>query len=264
MAVNYGGMSDFPGLFSAIPWVSSVTTLLMFAFQIWMIVDCIRNKNGLYWIFVILVFSVIGALVYYFVCKADSGLVEQSYSKRRQQRRRIEDLKNKIHHLDKAFHYAELGDVYREQKKWVLAQQAYVAALERDGNMVDARTHLGYVLLAQNQAEQAWTLLEPAFQKQPDFESSELLWQCARCHTALGRLPEARELYERLLARHGYPQAQLEYAELLDRLGATPASIAALKQLIADIRTAPRFHQRASRPWVRKAHRLLLTKGIKG
>ena len=194
-------------LFYAIPWLGTLIGLLVLAFQIWMIVDCLRNGNDYYWIFIILFFSFIGALIYFFVCKYGTSGVERSFSKRRNQQRQIEELQAKIHHLDKGHHYAELGDIYRDQKKWAQAQQAYESALERDGELFDARAHLGYVLLAQNRAEEAWKYLEPALQQQPKFESGELVWQCARCQAARGQLQLARELYDQLLASHGYLQA---------------------------------------------------------
>src|ERR1051326_2978086 len=112
-------------LLYAIPWLGRAVGLLTLALQIWMIVDCLRNGNELYWIWIILVLGPIGPVIYFFVCKYRTSRVERSFSKRFLQRRQIQELQSKIHHLDKADHYAELGDVYREQHKWPLAQQAY-------------------------------------------------------------------------------------------------------------------------------------------
>ncbi len=248
-------------LFYAVPWLGRLIGLLVFAFQIWMIVDCVRSGNEWYWIWIILFLGPIGALIYFFMFRYRSSGIERSFSKRRNQLRQIEELKSKIHHLDKADHYAGLGDIYRERHEWALAQQAYESALERDDSLFDARVHLGYVLLAQNHCADAWKLLDPALQQKPSFESGQLLWQSARCQAALGQLPQARQLYERLLDSHSYFEAQYEYAELLDRLGDNAACIGAARQLVADVKHAPRFHQRVSRPWLRKAQHLLRAKG---
>jgi hypothetical protein len=254
-------MSYLYSLLYAAPWVGVVIGSFILAFQIWMIIDCLRNGNELYWIWVILVLGPIGVLIYFFNFKYRTSRVERSFSKRFAQRRQIQELQAKIHHLDKADHYAELGDVYREQEKWALAQQAYQSALERDPDMFDARTYLGWVLLAQNQPEEAWKLLEPALRQKPTFKAGELLWQCARCQAARGQLPQARQLFEQLLDSHGYFEAQYEYATLLARMGDKKASSAAARQLVDDVRHAPRFHQRVSRPWMRKAQRLLRANG---
>ena len=249
-------------LLYTVPWLGSVIGLLIFAFQIWMIVDCVRSGNDWYWIWIILFLGPIGAAIYFFMFRYGSSGIERSFSKRRNQLRQIEELKSKIHHLDKADHYAELGDIHRERHEWALAQQAYESALERDGEMFDTKVHLGYVLLAQNRPHEAWKFLEPALQQKPSFESGQLLWQSARCQAALRQLPQARQLYERLLDSHSYFEAQYEYAELLDRLGERDACIAVAKQLVHDVRHAPRFSQRASRPWLKKAQRLLHARGV--
>ena len=129
--------------------------------------------------------------------------------------------------------------------------------------MFDARVHFGYVLLAQGRAAEAWKFLGPSFQQKPQFESGELLWQCARCQAALGQLAAARELYERFLIGHHYLQAQIEYAELLDRLGDKAACVIALQEAVADGKSAPRFLRRSNRPWMIKARRLLIAKRVK-
>lgn len=256
-------MSYLYSLMFAYPAVGAALGVLTLGFQIWMIVDCVRNGNDLYWIWIILIFGPIGALIYFFSFVYGGSGIERSFSKRRMHRQHIEELQQKIHHLDKADHYAELGDVYRQQQKWSLAQQAYESALERDLAMFDAQAHLGYVLLAQNRAVEAWKFLGPAYQQKPQFDKGDLLWHCARCQAALGQLSSARELYERFLTSHSYLQAQVEYAEVLERLGDKPACIAALKQAIADGQNAPRFIRRTNRPWLLKARRLLITKGVK-
>lgn len=254
-------MGYFYSLLYAVPWLGAVVGVLVFALQIWMIVDCIRSGNEWYWILVILMFGPIGILIYFFTQMYGSSRIERSFSKRFVQSRRIQELQAKIHHLDKPDHYAELGDVYREQGKWALAEQAYKSALERDPEMFDARVFLGFVLLADGKPQEAWKLLEPALAQKPGFKSGELLWQCARCQVALGNLSEGRQLYEKLLASHGYFEAQYEYVVLLNRLGDKAASVAAAKELVDDAKHAPRFHQRASRPWMRKARRFLRTHG---
>ncbi|HVM63195.1 MAG TPA: tetratricopeptide repeat protein [Verrucomicrobiae bacterium] len=246
-------------LLYSVPWLGATVGIVVLALEVWMIIDCIVNGNEGYWILVIFMLGPIGVVAYFFARKYGTSRAERSLTKRFLQRRRIQELRGKIYHLDKAYHYTELGDIYREQHKWALAEQAYRSALEREPDMFDAQAYLGYVLLFQNRAEEAWELLEPSLQRQPNFKSGDLLWQSARCQVARGRLAEGRELYERLLAAHGYFEAQYEYTVLLDRLGDRDKALAAARELVEDVKHAPRFHQRASRPWGRRARRFLRT-----
>ena len=250
-------------LFESYSWLGSIIGLLVLAFSIWMAVDCIRNRNDWYWLWIIFGLFGIGAVVYFFVNKWDSTSLEYILWKRHNERRYIQELKAKIHHLDKADHFAELGDAYRRQRNWDLAKEAYEAALERDAGLLDARAHLGVVLLAKGRAKEAWKCMEPMLKEKPDFESGELMWQAARCQVALGQPRRGRKLYEQLFSNHGYFEAHYEYAELLGNLGESEASTEALKQLVYDAQHAPRFLQRRHRRWVRKARMVLRTRRVR-
>src|SRR5437660_267977 len=98
-------------------------------FSIWMIVDCVQNGRDIYWIWIILIFWGIGALIYFFYFKADLN-AGSGWAKKRDTKRRIEELKSTIHHLDKADHYSDLGDAYREIGRLDDAKKAYESALE--------------------------------------------------------------------------------------------------------------------------------------
>ena len=47
-------------------------------------------------------------------------------------RKRIQELQGQIHHLDKAHHHMELGDIYLKQGKTAEAEKCFRAAYERD------------------------------------------------------------------------------------------------------------------------------------
>ena len=85
-----------------------------------------------------------------------------------QNRKRIKELQAQIHHLDKAHHYFQLGDVYFQQGKLDKAEAAYRASLERDAQDIDARAHLGQCLLRQKKAAEARPLLEGVCAENPE------------------------------------------------------------------------------------------------
>jgi tetratricopeptide (TPR) repeat protein len=65
-------------------------------------------------------------------------------------RQRIKQLQAQIHHLDKAHHHSQLGDIYFQQGKLAKAEASYRAAMERDPQDLDTRAHFGQCLLRQN------------------------------------------------------------------------------------------------------------------
>lgn len=258
MSFLYEIVSGIPGLAPLLPVISLLAT----AFTLWMIVDCIRSGNDWYWILLMLFFPFIGALIYYFVCKWGRTGFQTRWAARRHRRDRIRELETKIHHLDKADHYAELGDIHREDGNWVEAARNYRAALERDPDLHEAHARLGYVLLAQGKPDEAWPLLQAVLQKDPALDYGELLWKAAQCQAARGRLAEAGELYRQLLSRHTYSQARLEYAQVLEKLGELRASTDVLKQLIAEARHVPKFQRQQEARWVKQAESILRSRGV--
>ena len=62
----------FIGLESPIHWLILVIIPLLFAFWLWMVIDCVQNPKlqgteKIVWVMVIIFLNWLGALVYYFV-----------------------------------------------------------------------------------------------------------------------------------------------------------------------------------------------------
>ncbi|MBI3735754.1 tetratricopeptide repeat protein, partial [Candidatus Sumerlaeota bacterium] len=95
------------------------------------------------------------------------------------------------------------------------------------------------------------------------YEYGELMWKAARCRMALGDTAGARELYRRLVARHNYAEAQLEYAEVLESIGEREEAAKILKTMVLDAGHAPKFQQRRDRGFIRQARKRLAAQGVK-
>src|SRR5260221_3805485 len=99
-------MSYLYSFLFAYPLFGAVGGLLTLAFQIWMIVDCVRSGNDMYWIWIILMLGPLGALLYFFSFMYGVTGIERSVSRPQMQQRHIEELLHTDHHLDHADHYA--------------------------------------------------------------------------------------------------------------------------------------------------------------
>jgi len=236
----------------------SFLAILGVAFQIWMLIDCIRERRDFWWFWIILAWG-IGPAIYFLYFRPIPAALGDQFIKRQNLKKRVRELESKIHNIDNAYHRTELGNVYLGLEKWDLAQKEFEAALERDPRSLEAKVHLGYALLALNKPAEAWPLLETGLNEKPDVEYGELFWQSAKCQTALGNLEQARYLYERLFKKFGYAKAQFEYADILSRLGDPAESRKILEKIIADAPHAPSFQQRKERSVVRQARRALAT-----
>lgn len=246
---------SFPALLqSPVFWVLT-------AFQIWMLVDAVRRGEWV-WAVLIFLFSALTAMIYFFlVYRGAPSLGGGGFSgfelPGAHDRRRIQELQEKIHHLDKAPHHLELGDIYFQQGKLALAETHYRAAIERDAGDVDIRAHLGQCLLRLNRAEEARPLLEGVTAENPRHDYGHTLMALAEAQTALGDRAAAQTSWERVLESNSYPRARVQLAELHLADGEVERARRELADVIAEDKHAPAFQRKRERYWIGRAKRLL-------
>src|SRR3954453_22710100 len=161
---------------------------LIYGFQIWMLVHAIRQREWL-WAFFILVGWGLSSILYYFwVYRAAPSATRGFELPGALDRRRIKELEAQIHHLDKAHHHSQLGDIYFQKGKLDRAEACYRAAMERDPEDIDTRAHLGQCLLRQKRPEEARPLLEGVIKENPKHDYGSSLMAFAENLTALGEV----------------------------------------------------------------------------
>src|SRR5262245_44117197 len=105
--------------------------LVMIGFQIWMFIHAIRQQEWLWAVFIFLL-SIVSAVLYLFLVYRNTASTTRGFElPGAQSRKRIKELQAQIHHLDKAHHHSQLGDVYFHQGKLQKAEASYRAAMER-------------------------------------------------------------------------------------------------------------------------------------
>src|SRR5216117_646189 len=144
--------------------------LLMTAFQLWMFVDAVRREEWIWAVFIFIGFGVSALLYFFLVYRAAPSATRGFELPGAQSRKRIKELQAQIHHLDKAHHHSQLGDVYFQQGKLDKAEASYRAALKRDGQDLDTRAHLGQCLLRLKRPAEAKPILEAVCAENPKHE----------------------------------------------------------------------------------------------
>src|SRR5688572_13632978 len=120
--------------------------LVSLAFQIWMMVDAFRRQEWI-WVIFMIIFPLFNAVLYYFlVYRAQPSATQGFELPGTYKRHRIRELQAHIHHLDKAHHHAELGDIYFQQGKLDEAEKSYRPAIESESNDPDFNQHLELAL----------------------------------------------------------------------------------------------------------------------
>lgn len=232
--------------------------LLFAAFAIWMLIDAIRRREW-FWAVFIFIFPLLNAVLYFFlVYRTSAGPPLRGFElPGAQNRRRIKELQDQIHHLDKAHHHTQLGDIYFQQGKLQKAETCYRAALERDPEDTDTLAHYGQCLLRQSRTAEALQFLERVCASQPDHDYGHSMMALAETYAALDRTEEAIRAWQSVLQNHTYARARIQLAELYLKTGQLEAARAGLAEVVSDDVHAPAFQRKRDRPWVTRARKLL-------
>lgn len=232
-------------------------TLLFGAFAIWMLIDAIRRQEWLWAVFIFL-FPPLNAVLYFFLVYRQSAPAVRGFElPGAHDRRRIKALQDQIHHLDKAHHHSQLGDIYFQQGKLAKAEACYRAALEREADDLDTQAHYGQCLLRQKRVDAALPYLERACALNPDHDYGHSLMALAEAYAALGRTADSIAAWRRVLEQHTYARARVQLAELYAANGQADLARAELKEVLSDDAHAPAFQRKRERVWVRRGKALL-------
>jgi hypothetical protein len=230
--------------------------LVFVGFQIWMLVHAIRQREWVWAVFIFL-FPVLNAALYYFLVYRNSGSSTSGFElPGAQSRKRIKELQAQIHHLDKAHHHSQLGDIYFQQGKLALAEASYRATLERDPQDLDTRAHLGQCLLRLNRPAEARPWLEGVLTEKPEHDYGYTMMAQAETLTALGETDNALLYWQHVTQNHTYPRAKVQLAELYVGKNQLELARAQLKEVLSDDAHTPAFQRRRDRVWVSRARTL--------
>jgi tetratricopeptide (TPR) repeat protein len=246
--LEHGGPSGFLG------WLM---LLVGAGFWLWMFVDSIRREEY-FWAAFIFFFFLSALFYYFFVFRAASPTSVRGFElPGANQRRRIKELQAQIHHLDKAHHHSQLGDVYFQMGKLALAEASYRSALERDPDDLDTRSHLGQCLALSGKPAEARPWLEGVCQQDPNHEYGYTQMAYAETLSALGDREVAIAVWNRVNEQHAYVRARVQLAELLLERGEKGRARTLLEEVTAEDAHTPAFQRKRDKVWVRRAKSLI-------
>jgi hypothetical protein len=251
----------FASLFTNIEYwqylVSNPISLVITAFQIWMLVHAIRNREWIWAVFILIGWGLSTILYYFMVYRASPSAMQGFELPGAGSRKRIKELQAQIHHLDNAYHHFQLGDVYFQRGKLDEAEKCYRAALEREPKDIDARAHLGQCLVRLNRPAEARPFLESVMHEKPDHDYGHTMMALAETLTALGETDNALQYWQHITQNHSYPRAKVQLAELYVAKNQPDLARAELKDVLGDDIHAPAFQRRRDRVWVHRAKSLI-------
>jgi len=231
--------------------------LLPIAFQIWMLVHAIRQREWIWAVFIFFGFTFASLLYFFLVYRAAPSATSGFELPGAQSRKRIKELQAQIYHIGNASHHFQLGDVHFQRGKLAEAEKCYRAALELDPKDVDTRAHLGQCLLRQKRFAEARPLLEGVMLEKPEHDYGHTMMALAETLTALGETDNALLYWQHITQSHSYPRAKVQMAELYLAKNQTDLARAELKDVLNDDVHAPAFQRKRDRMWIRRAKSLM-------
>src|SRR5580658_3916828 len=238
-------------------YLESPVWLVITAFQLWMFVHAIRNREWLWAVIIFIGWGLAAVWYYLYVYRASASSVSGFELPGAQSRKRIRELQAQIHHIDNASHHFQLGDVYFQRGKLAEAEKCYRAALEREPNDIDARAHLGQCLVRLNRPAEARPILEGVMHEKPEHDYGYTMMALAEALTALGETDNAILYWQHITQNHSYPRAKVQLAELYITKNELDAARHQLKDVLSDDIHAPPFQRRRDRVWIRRARALI-------
>lgn len=227
--------------------------LLGTLFTAWMAVDAVRRGRAGSWLWILLVFNPLGAVVYFFSEYVDGGLQWRGQHLRRVTAADLRHAEAEVRRLGNSATWMQYASALRARKQYTKAVEAAQNAVDRDATSVDAQYELALALFDAKRPAEAAAPLERVIARDRSFDREQALFLLGQAQLARNEGAAARQTLEEVGSRSSRPEYLFELATLQGRDGDREAAARTLERIIHEAELVPRYLQKEVRPWVRKA-----------
>ena len=228
-----------------------------FLVQILAIVHFVRRRPDNYWIYIIFFGGILGASAYIVVeVLPDLGLLRdvfQGFGRKS----RIKTVETQILDNPSAANFEELGELYKDQKEYAKAREAFSNAIAARADSVYTFYYRAQCSLGLGELGAAIPDLERVVSSDAKFDYYRAAGLLANAYARTGQLDRAGQLFADVTQISTTPETLYNYASFLRMQGRRDEAREWAQKLLAKKRTLPRYMQRIERPWFRKGKDLL-------
>jgi hypothetical protein len=225
--------------------------------QVLAVVHFIRRRPDTYWIFVIIFFGWIGALIYIAAeVVPDAGLLRGSFQAF-PRRRRIHELQRAILDNPSAGNYEELGLLYLDEGDFVRARDCYSRSLSQRTDSIDPFYRRGVAEVELGDFAAAVPDLERAITVDPDYDFYRGIGLLAHSYAQTGHADKAEKLFEQATKISTSSETYYNYALFLQAQGRVDEARLWAQKILDQRKSMPGYQKRRERVWFRKAYALL-------
>jgi hypothetical protein len=220
------------------------------------LVHFIRRRPDNVWLWIIIFFGPLGALVYIAMeVIPDLGLLRQSLDSFGR-RKRIAQLEAVVLENPAAGNYEELADLLLDEGKFARARECYDKAITSRGDP-DPIYRRGIAELQLGDFAAAVPDLEYVTSRDPKYDFNRALALLAHAYANTSQPEKADALFRRATEVSTLSETYLNYAAFLASQSRVAEAREWAQRLLARKPTIPRYLRRRERPWFRKATALL-------
>lgn len=221
------------------------------------IVHFIRRRPDGYWLWIIIFFGPLGALIYIFAeVIPDAGLLRQGF-KIFPRRKRIRELESAIVDNPSAGNYEELADLYLEEGKYARARECYDKAISSRTDSIDPFYRRGITEIRMGDYVAAAPDLERVVKDDPTYDFHQAMGLLAHAYANTGQPEKAERLFQEATKISTSSETYYNYACFLAAQQKTAMAREWAQRLLAKKQNMPGYLKRRERPWFRKASALL-------
>jgi hypothetical protein len=227
-----------------------------FLLQVVAVVHFIRRRPDNYWIWIIIFFGPLGALVYILMeMVPDLGLVGHSV-RGFSRRKRVKMLEGIVLENPSAGNYEELGDLLLEEKRYARARECFDRALSSRTDSLDPFYRRGIATFELGDYAAALSDFEHVVKIDPKYDFSRARVFYARSLAKTGRTDEASATFEKLIDVSTSTETLCAAAEFFAEQQRTADAKVLVDRILARRATMPAYQKRRERPWLRRASAL--------
>ena len=221
------------------------------------IVHFIRRRPDSYWLWIIIFFGGLGALIYIAAeVIPDAGLARQSF-KVFPRRRRIHELEAAILDNPSAGNYEELADLYLEEGNYARARQCYDKAISSRTDSPDPFYRRGVAAVRMGDFAAAGPDLERVVAHDRSYDFHLAAGLLAHVYANTGHPDQASALFAEVTTISTASETYYNYALFLASQHRDAEARQWAQRLLEKKRNMPGYLKRRERPWFRRASALL-------
>jgi hypothetical protein len=221
------------------------------------IIDFIRRRPNIYWLWIIIALGPLGAGIYLVMEVLPDHRISTEGFRWYTRRKRIKHLEMIVLDNPAPGNYEELADLYSEEKKFDRARQCFDKAISSRTDMPNPFYGRAIVELHLNDFAAATQDLERVIGFDRKFDYQRAAGLLAYCYSRKGEGEKAERLFRETLNTSTLSETQFNYAAFLAEQGRTEEAREWAQRILNKKVTLPRYLRRKEGPWFRKAMGLL-------